>query len=52
MREFAALLVKIIKPHPCWKEAEILSNLEKPNQNAQVASLYLWWKRLGGGLLI
>ncbi len=33
-------------------EAEILLNLEKPSQNAQVASIYMLWKGLGCGLLI
>ncbi len=33
-------------------EADILPTLKKPNQNAQVALLYMWWNGLGDGLLI
>ena len=50
-RDFAILLVKIIKSHPVGNEAEGLPNPMKSNQNAQASLLYMWRKGLGGGLL-
>ncbi len=37
---------------PVRNETEALPNLMKPKQNAQIASLYMWQKGLGGDLLI
>ncbi len=52
MRDFAIMLVKIVKSHPCQKWSRALPNLMKPNQNAQTASIYMQQKGLSGCLLI